>query len=154
MARSDLAFPHIGAGSVRQLQQAERIRDVHAALADAAGQAFLRPAEPAHQRLIGFRLFDRVQVCALNVLDDADLQQLQLVEVPHDGRNGFEAGQPGRAPAAFTGDDLILARFLGVRPDKDRLQDTPLLRIDSAKFLQRRIIERPARLGRIAADAP
>jgi hypothetical protein len=64
-------------------------------------------AEPVHQLSITLRLFDRVQVGALDVLDDRDFQHLGIVEVPHDDGQFVNLRPLGGPPAPFAGNDLI-----------------------------------------------
>ncbi len=68
------------------------------------------------------RLFQRVQVLALDVLDNGDLEGAVVVQHPHQGRDRAEPGPLGGTPAPLTGDDLILGGLAGRRPHQDRLQ--------------------------------
>ncbi len=151
MTGADPAFADMAARAFRKLEQAERVGDMGAALADAGGEAVLGPAEAFDQRVIGLRLVDRVEVGALDVLDDADLEQRKFVDVFDDGRNVGEPGHARGAPAAFAGDDLILARLFRIGAHEDRLEDAFGLQ-RFRKLAQFAVIEAAARLGRVAAD--
>ena len=65
-----------GSGS---LQQPQRVGDVAAALADDPGEIVLGVAELADQLLVAQRLLERVEVGALHVLDDRELERLAVV---------------------------------------------------------------------------
>ena len=55
------------------------------------------------------RLFDRIQVLALDVLDERHLQQRSFLsrrDIANDDRHAQQAGELRGAPAAFAGDDL------------------------------------------------
>ena len=97
--------------------------------------------------MIGLRLFDRVQILALDILDQRDLKRLGIVELADDDGNLVEPGALRGTPAALAGDDLIA---LAVRPDDDRL-DQPARCDRLGEFLQRRLAEVAARLARDAA---
>ena len=74
VSRRDLAITNILSSACWQLQQAQGVCDVNPTFADACGKTVLSSTEALHQRLIGFSFFNWVEVCALNILDDADLE--------------------------------------------------------------------------------
>ena len=59
--------------------------------------------------------FDRIQVFALDVLDECDFQQAVLGKILNDHRNFGEAGQSCGSPAALAGYQLIAVTCLGAR---------------------------------------
>ena len=63
--------------------------------------------------LIAARLFHRVEVFALNVLDDHDLQRVVVADLHRHDRHIVQAGALRRAPAPFAGDDLEIVRRAG-----------------------------------------
>ena len=92
-------------------------------------RVLLRVAEAVHQLPIALRLLDGVEVLALDVLDDGDLEHFLVGQRAHDDRHVMQIGLLRRAPAALAGDDLV-----GVaqgRTDHDRLHQ-PFSRIESA----------------------
>ena len=111
---------HHGLHAVGQLQQAQRVGDMAAALADDLGELLLAVVEALDQLAIARRLFDGVEVGALHVLDDGKLENFFVGEVARDDRNGVQAGLLRRAPAPLAGDDLVAA--LG-RAHDDRLHE-------------------------------
>jgi hypothetical protein len=76
------------------------------ALAQRLGQLFLRMTESGHQLPEAQRLFDGVQIGALDVLDDRDFQHFRIVKVPHYNGNFVQLRQlrrpPRRSPATIS----------------------------------------------------
>ena len=128
-----------------QVQKAQDVRDVAAALVQRLGQLFLRVTETVHQLAVRGGLLDGVQVGALDVLDDRDLEHLGVGKVADDHRKVVQLGDLGRAPAAFAGDDLEKPAAIRVRADDERLQDAA--RADGVReLLQKLGLEVAARL--------
>jgi hypothetical protein len=101
--------------------------------------------EPA----IGLRFLDRVQVLALDILDQRDLERLFLAEVADDRRQLVQPRLLRRPPAPLAGDDL---EAVAVRPHDDRLDDAP--RLDRFGELGERVlVEDPPRLAGMRLDA-
>ena len=65
------------------MQQPQRVGDMRAALADDLREIALGIAEILDEPLIAARFLDRVEIGALHVLDDRQLQSLAVVE-PHE----------------------------------------------------------------------
>ena len=63
-----------------QGQQPQQVGDVAAALAERLGQPLLGVAEAVHQLPVALRLLERVEVGALHVLDDRQLEHLGVGE--------------------------------------------------------------------------
>ena len=72
---------------LRQLEQAQRVGHRRAVLADPLRQLLLRVAELVDEPLVGLGLFDRVEVLALQVLDERELVGLALLDVLDDDRD-------------------------------------------------------------------
>ncbi len=86
------------------------------------------------------RLFERIEVLALNVLDERDRDRCLVGNVPDDGRDLPQPRHLCRPPAALTRDDLVALCLAGSgrsdRPDHDRLHHA--LRLDGVgQLLQR-----------------
>ena len=73
---------------------------------------------------------DRVQVLALDVLDQADAERGLVGHVAHERRHLLEAGHARRAPAPLAGEDLVLRRRPTGRTTIGWI--TPRARIESA----------------------
>ena len=110
VAHRQRAGRQVGAHFFGQLQQAQEVRDRAAVLSDRRGNLLLRQPELVGEALIRERLVDRVQVLALDVLDERELEQLllgALRHVAHDDRHLQQAGALRGAPAPLAGDDAI-----------------------------------------------
>ena len=73
----------------------------------ADGDRFLRQLQFVGEPTIGLRFFDRIQIFALDVFDQRDLEQIVVGDVANDDRHFEQAGALCGAPAAFAGDDLV-----------------------------------------------
>ena len=104
-----------------QGQQPQQVGDVAAALAERLGQPLLGVAEAVHQLPVALRLLERVEVGALHVLDDRQLEHLGVGERAHHRRQRMHAGELRRPPAALAGDDLVVAGDDRVRAQDQRL---------------------------------
>src|SRR3954465_6912069 len=120
-----------------------------ARLVDDPAELFLGVAIILDQAAKGLRLRDRVQILALDVLDQGDFQGLLVAERADDRRDFVEPRALRRAPAPFAGADLAA---MAVRADDDRLD--PPARLDRGGELdQRLLLEDPARLAGMRLDA-
>ena len=96
------------------------------------------------------RLFERIEVGALHVLDDRELERFLVVDLADDDRHFVQPGPLRRAPAAFAGDDLENVRILA-RPHQQRLHHALFAdRIGQLFELVR--IEIAARIGAVGDD--
>ena len=77
-----------------------------AALADDFRDVVLAVFELVAERLIARRFFERIEVFALDVLDDRKLERLGVADLENDHGHVVNAGALRRAPAALAGDDL------------------------------------------------
>ncbi len=112
---------------VGQLGQPHHIGDVAAALADDFRDLFLAVFEILGERVIAERLFHRVEVFALHVLDDRDLERMGVGHFHRHDRHFMQTGALRRAPAPFASDDFVAILRALHRPHHDRLDDAVLL---------------------------
>src|SRR4051794_7824366 len=89
-----------------EFQEPDQVRDGGAVEAQAAGEFFLSPAVVDEVVAERDRLFQRVQVLALEVLDHGDLADLAVIEFQDSGREVVEPGLNARAEASLAGDEL------------------------------------------------
>src|SRR5262249_49190910 len=80
------------------------------------------------------RLFEGIQILALDIFDQRERERSLIGHRANQGRNLFEARALGRAPAAFTGDDLEVSSV--DRAHQDWLHDA--LRLDRFGELRER----------------
>ena len=92
-----------------------------AAFAHRCRERFLGPPELVDQPPIAFRLFQSVQVLALDVLDERELKGLPVVEAVDDHRDFVKPRSLRRTPAPFAGDDLIRGALFRVGAHEHRL---------------------------------
>ena len=106
-----------------KIEQTHGIRHAGTRFADAAGDFLLLHAKLAGQPHVAGCLFHRVEILALEVLDESHLKHISIGCFTLD--DGYR-GQPefsGGAPAALAGDQFELAIH---RPDDERLDDAML----------------------------
>jgi hypothetical protein len=87
----------------RQAQQPQRIGHRYTALAHPLSHLLLGQAELFHELAVGRGLFQRVQVSALDVLHEGQLQHLLGRGLLDDDRHVHQPGGLGRQPAALAG---------------------------------------------------
>jgi hypothetical protein len=86
-----------------------KIRDRRAILADGARDVLLLQVKFVGEPPVGEGLFNRVEVLALDVLDQGHLQERSFLsrrDITDGDRHAQQAGELGGAPAPFAGDDL------------------------------------------------
>ena len=134
---------------VRQLEQANPVRDRGLRAADPLGDLAERERELVDQDGVGTCLLDRRQLLARDVLDEAEQECLAVVGVAHHRRHRLPAGLTCGAPAPLAGDDLVAAD--AARTHEQRLDDTlPPHRLGQPGG--RLGLETAARLPRIRVD--
>ena len=99
--------------------------------------------------LVAERLLERVEVGALNVLDDGKLERLLVGDVMNDDRHVVQAGLLRRPPAPLAGDDLVGLRGAAGGGRTRIGWTTPFSRIEAASSSRSR---RVVALARIARD--
>jgi hypothetical protein len=107
MAGGNLALRNVSLHGLRQLEQPQRVGHVAAALAYDLGDGVLAMVELCCKRLIAHRLFERIEIGALHILDDRELQRLAIVHIELHDRHHMQAGALRRPPAPLAGDDLV-----------------------------------------------
>ena len=100
-----LGQPALDAGG--QFQQAHGVGDGGAAFADFLGNFVLFQAEFLGKALVGDGFFDRVEVLALDVFDEGELEHLLVPGLADDHGGFLQTELLGGAPAAFTGDQFV-----------------------------------------------
>ena len=133
----------------RQLEEPERVGDRRPALPHLLGHLLLRQADLLHEALVAERHLDRVEVLALDVLDDGHLEHGLRVRLADVARDAREPGAAGRPEPALARDQLVAA--VPERPDRERLDD-PELADRGGKLVERPLVEVLPRLVRVGAD--
>ena len=111
-----------------QLEQSQQIADRRARTADRIGRLLMGDPELGDEPVQGARFFQRIEVLALDVLDERHGDGGLVGHTADDGRHNGQAGDLRCAPAALTGDDLVALRAAIDRrcqgPHHDGLDDT------------------------------
>ena len=89
-----------------QVQQAQQVRYRAARTTDRFGRLFVRETELVEQALDAVRFFKRVQILALDVLDQRHRRGGLIRYVLHEHRHFIETRQR-RTETALTRDDLV-----------------------------------------------
>src|SRR3989442_1144912 len=106
MALADLPLQHGVLQRLRRGEGAEHVRDLRARLPHSLGDLLLREVVRLHEELVGARGLDRVEVRALEILHERELETVTHV-VPDDGRDGRLAGDARRQDATVAGHELV-----------------------------------------------
>ena len=132
----------------RQIKQTHHISDVAARFFDDNRKRGLAMAELVGKPLIGFGFFDRVQVLALDILDQRNFERFTVVKITDNRRNVMNLRLLRRTPASFARNNLITAVK---RPHDNRLDHAVTL--DALCKLDQPIFGKiAARLGRIGGN--
>ncbi len=136
---------------LRQFQQAQRIGDMAATLADHLCQIILCIVVIIDKLLISQRFFDRIQVGALHVFDDRDLKCDTIVDVTNNNWDRIDTGPLRSAPATLTSNQFEPVRLPRCRSHDDRLHHAMFLdRL--RRVLQVTFREHTTRIARIARN--
>ena len=131
-----------------EIEQAHGIGDAGAGLADAGGDFILLEGEFLGEADVAGGFFHRVEILALEVLDERHFEHVAVGGLALDDGHGGEAEFFGGAPAAFAGDEFELAIH---RADDERLDDA-VLADRLHEVVERRFDEDGARLQRAGND--
>ena len=84
------------------------------------GDLVLAEPELLDELAVGVGRLERIEILALEVLDEGELELIAIGELADDRRDPLEAGRLGRTESALAGDELVAVDGLG---DEDRLED-------------------------------
>jgi len=120
VAHGEAAVANVTLDSWGQLEEAKRIGNGGAALADLGGYLLLGQLELLNQLGITLSFLDRVEILTLQVFDEGQFENGAVIGLPNENRHFGEPEQLSGAPAAFTGDQLQPAVVL---TNDERLND-------------------------------
>ena len=106
-----------------EVEQAQRVGDRRARPPDPVGDCSWREPELVDELAVGEGGLDRVEVLALEVLDERELELLAVGELADDRRDPVQAGRDRGPEATLAGDELVAVEGLG---HEDRLDDAVL----------------------------
>ena len=144
---------NIGLHRIWKFQKPQRIGDVTSAFADDLGDLFLAVAEFIDQRTIAVRLFERIEIGTLHILDDGKLQRFGVGRLNDDDGNLVQPGALRRAPAPFASDDLEHVGRAAQRSHHDWLNDAAFAQ-RSGEFVELGCGECTPRITRIRPQRP
>jgi hypothetical protein len=104
-----------------QLKQAKCVGDHGPALSNPRGHLLVGQPEVLDELLVRRSFLNRVEVLAVEVLDERLGDTGDFVSCPHEGWDTLEPGPSGCTPPPFASDDLIVV--IAQIPDEDRLKD-------------------------------
>ena len=122
-SRDFLLVQHL-LGVFGKVKQTQSVRDGRAAFRNRTRNFRLRAVSTLHHAFVAIRLFDRVQITALEVLDKRKLEYLHIVCLFDANRNLLQASKLGGLPTTLTGNNLIA---LSIFANQDRLQQAIFL---------------------------
>ncbi len=131
-----------------QVQQPDGVADDRATAADALRELVVGDAEFLEQLLVGSSLLQRIELGAVDVLQQRVAQHGVVGCAAHYGRDGLEAGGGRRAQAALAHHQLVA---VGDAPHHHRLQH-PELAHRVGQFGERVLVEDLARLLGVGLD--
>ena len=114
-----------------------------------AATSLVGEPEVLDELLVGGGLLERVEVVAVQVLDERLLERGGVVGLADERRDRLEADPPGRPPAALARDQLVLPSPAGRTSTG---WSTPTSRIESASDAERLLVEVVPRLVRVRLD--
>ena len=98
---------HTSLHQCRKTQQSQRVGDLRAGPPDALRQLLLSGTEFFHQLLVRGRLFQGIQLGAVQVLQQCIPEQVVIGRFPDDRGDGAHPSSLNRPPTALTHDQLI-----------------------------------------------
>ena len=125
MASREFSVHQVPLHRHRQRQETERVGDRRPAAAHAASQLVMGDTEVIDELAVRSCLFQGVEICPVDVLDQGVSKAGFIISGSHDDRNRVQAGAARRSPAALARNDLELPDNSRLAYD-DRLQDADL----------------------------
>ena len=135
--------------AARQPEKSQQIGDGGTILTDTLRDLFLRVAELADEAAIGPGFFYGIQLFALDVLDERDLEHLPIVYIADDHGNAPQAGSFCRSPPTLPRYDLKPGTHA---PREDGLHNS-MLRHGLGEFPELGFVHVLAGLIRVGVDA-
>src|SRR6056300_1146283 len=114
-------------------------------------QFFLGMAKTINQLPIPHRLFDWIEISALNILDNRNLENLNICEIPNNDGQFMQLRHLRGAPTAFASNNLIITIMVWIGAH-DKGLNNALFFNRCGKLLQCFWDEITARLFRIGAN--
>lgn len=136
----------------REPKQTQGIGDLRTRPSDPLGQFLLGTTEIFKQLTIGSCFFQRVQLGAMQVLQQRISQKVRIIHIPNNRRNSGKAGIFSSTQPSLTHDELIAPSFVRLLSNHNRLKDTDLTNAVN-KFSEHVLVEHRTRLTRVGLNA-
>src|SRR4051812_25799518 len=107
MSGRQLSLGHHPNHRIRQPEQAKKVRDRCAVLPGGIGNLLMSKLEFLDESLVTARLVDRVEIAALQVLDEREHETRAIVEILDQRRNLRPAEVGDRPQPPLAGDELV-----------------------------------------------
>ena len=150
MPRRDLLLKQKLLSLFRKIEKSKSIGNSRTTLGNCLRHFRLSHRAAFHQPSIPVRFLNRVQIRALDILNQGKFEGLVVVNLFYANGNLLKTSSLRGLPAALTGDDLISA--IGHLPYKNRLKQTILFN-RSSKFLYFLFFKLSSRLIGIRSDS-
>jgi hypothetical protein len=138
-----------GLHRLRQFQQPDQVGHVRTVDRQPLGELVLRAAPGGEVLAEACRLFQGVEVAALQVLDDRDLGHAPVIDVEDADRHLLPSQPAGRRQPALAGDQLVA---IGPAADHDRLHEAVLAQAGD-ELREVGVVDDAPRLPGIGVDA-
>lgn len=135
--------------AVREFEKSQRISYCGTGFTDALRRLVLSQREGVHERLYALRLFNRVEILALEVFYKSESHRLVVAELFYNNGDFGQTRHARCAPAAFAGDELIAAVWH--RAHEKRLNDA-VFRYAVRKLGERILVKYFSRLVAVGLD--
>jgi hypothetical protein len=126
VAHVDRPVDHRSLHGIGEIEQAQEVRHRRARSTERFRDLVVRQVEFLDEPRHRARLVDRIQILALQVLDQRDGQRRLVVELSNHHGHGREARNSRGAPAALAGDDLVRSRAAARLLDRHASDDQRL----------------------------
>src|ERR1700704_2042461 len=90
-----------------EIEQTQRVRDCGAASTNLRRNIFLGHPKFPRQPRVSLRFFDWVEISALEILNERNLEDFEIAYAPNNHRHFIKSKLLGCAPAAFPSDQLV-----------------------------------------------
>ncbi len=135
-----------------QAKQTKGVGDLRARSPNTFRQLLLRTSKVLEQLAVSCSLFKRIQLCTMKVFEESISQQIRVINVANDRRNGRKTRVLRRAQTSFAHNELEALGVAGLLPNNHRLQNADLANAVD-KFTELIFIKEGTRLTRISINA-
>jgi hypothetical protein len=132
----------------RQLEEPQEIGDGATVLTRTVADILVTEVQFLCQALEGQGGLNRIEILALDVLDERDFEEAVILDFANYHRDGLQLGELGRSPSALSGDKLVSVAQAAYH---DRLNDA-VCSDGLGEFVQALLMEGPAGLQRVGLD--